>query len=73
MFTIAAAFGNVHGVYKPGNVKLHPELLGKHQVFVKEKLKCASTKPVLFVFHGGSGSSEEEIATAVKFGVVKVR
>lgn len=72
MFTIAAAFGNVHGVYKPGNVKLHPELLGKHQDFVKEKLKCASNKPVFFVFHGGSGSTGEEIAMAVSYGVVKV-
>jgi fructose-bisphosphate aldolase class II len=72
LFTIAAAFGNVHGVYKPGNVKLHPELLGKHQALVQEKLKTAHTKPVFFVFHGGSGSSAEEIKTAVSFGVVKV-
>lgn len=71
-FTIAAAFGNVHGVYKPGNVKLHPELLGKHQAFIKEKLGCETSKPVLFVFHGGSGSSASEIATAVNFGVVKM-
>lgn len=72
LFTIAAAFGNVHGVYKPGNVKLHPELLGKHQALVQEKLKTAHKKPVFFVFHGGSGSSAEEIKTAVSFGVVKV-
>jgi fructose-bisphosphate aldolase class II len=72
LFTIAAAFGNVHGVYKPGNVKLHPELLGKHQALVQEKLKTTHTKPVFFVFHGGSGSSAEEIKTAVSFGVVKV-
>lgn len=72
MFTIAAAFGNVHGVYKPGNVKLHPELLGKHQQHVKEQLKGKSDKPVWFVFHGGSGSTAQEIKTAVGFGVVKV-
>jgi len=74
LFTIAAAFGNVHGVYKPGNVKLHPELLGKHQTHVREKLKISNKdeKPVFFVFHGGSGSTSEEISTAVSFGVVKV-
>ena len=72
LFTIAAAFGNVHGVYKPGNVKLHPELLGKHQVFVKEKLGTKDDKPVFFVFHGGSGSTPEEISMAVSFGCVKV-
>ncbi|KAI8817721.1 fructose-bisphosphate aldolase, class II [Fimicolochytrium jonesii] len=71
-FTIAAAFGNVHGVYKPGNVKLHPELLGKHQAHVKEQLKAKSDKPVWFVFHGGSGSTAQEIKTAVGFGVIKM-
>ncbi|KAG0302427.1 Fructose-bisphosphate aldolase 1 [Linnemannia gamsii] len=72
LFSIAAAFGNVHGVYAPGNVKLHPELLGKHQAFIKEQRKTESDKPVWFVFHGGSGSTEEDIATAVNFGVVKM-
>lgn len=72
LFTIAAAFGNVHGVYKPGNVKLHPELLGKHQKFVAEQLKSTAANPVNFVFHGGSGSTDEEIKTAVKAGVVKM-
>ncbi|KND01389.1 fructose-bisphosphate aldolase, class II [Spizellomyces punctatus DAOM BR117] len=72
LFTIAAAFGNVHGVYKPGNVKLHPELLGKHQAFVKEKLGAKNDKPVFFVFHGGSGSTAQEIKTAVGNGVVKM-
>ncbi|KAI8064492.1 fructose-bisphosphate aldolase, class II [Gongronella butleri] len=73
LFTIAAAFGNVHGVYKPGNVKLHPELLIKHQAYVSEKLgKPAGSKPVYFVFHGGSGSTEQEISTAVGAGVVKM-
>jgi len=71
-FSIAAAFGNVHGVYKPGNVKLHPELLGKHQKHVSEKLGGASPKPLFLVFHGGSGSTKEEIETAVQNGVVKM-
>ncbi|KAI8140550.1 fructose-bisphosphate aldolase, class II [Fennellomyces sp. T-0311] len=72
LFSIAAGFGNVHGVYAPGNVKLHPELLGKHQAYVREQLGTTQEKPVFFVFHGGSGSTEEEIATAVKNGVVKM-
>ncbi|KAI8381455.1 fructose-bisphosphate aldolase, class II [Radiomyces spectabilis] len=72
LFSIAAGFGNVHGVYAPGNVKLHPELLGKHQAYVVEQLKCDNPKPVYFVFHGGSGSTEEEIAEAVRNGVVKM-
>ncbi|CAM0142491.1 Fructose-bisphosphate aldolase 1 [Umbelopsis sp. WA50703] len=72
LFSIAAAFGNVHGVYSPGNVRLHPELLGKHQAFVKQQLKTKNDKPVYFVFHGGSGSSNKEIQTAVSFGVVKM-
>ncbi|KAI9488915.1 fructose 1,6-bisphosphate aldolase [Zychaea mexicana] len=74
LFSIAAGFGNVHGVYAPGNVRLHPELLGKHQAYVREQLGDANEeeKPVFFVFHGGSGSSEEEIATAVQNGVVKM-
>ncbi|KAJ3289202.1 Fructose-bisphosphate aldolase 1 [Borealophlyctis nickersoniae] len=72
LFTIAAAFGNVHGVYKPGNVHLHPELLGKHQAHVQEKISSKNNKPVWFVFHGGSGSTAEEIKTAVSHGVVKM-
>jgi len=71
-FSIAAAFGNVHGVYKPGNVKLHPELLGKHQVYASEKLGGKDPKPLFLVFHGGSGSTKEEIKTAVGHGVVKM-
>jgi fructose-bisphosphate aldolase class II len=71
-FSIAAGFGNVHGVYKPGNVKLHPELLGKHQAYVREQLGSNEEKPVLLVFHGGSGSSVEEFRTAINYGVVKV-
>ncbi|MCJ1323555.1 Fructose-bisphosphate aldolase 1 [Thelotrema lepadinum] len=71
-FSIAAAFGNVHGVYKPGNVRLHPELLSKHQEHVAEKIASSDAKPVFFVFHGGSGSSVEEFKTAISYGVVKV-
>jgi len=71
-FSIAAGFGNVHGVYKPGNVKLHPELLQKHQNYVKEQTKTDNEKPVYLVFHGGSGSSKEEFQKAIGFGVVKV-
>ncbi|KAJ3525760.1 hypothetical protein NM208_g11501 [Fusarium decemcellulare] len=71
-FSIAAGFGNVHGVYKPGNVKLHPELLGKHQEHVKAAIKSDNNKPVFFVFHGGSGSSKQEYLDAISHGVVKV-
>eukprot|EP00121_Abeoforma_whisleri_P013008 Awhi_evm1s12009 len=70
-FNIAAAFGNVHGVYKPGNVKLRPEILAGFQDHIKE-LKGTGDKPVTFVFHGGSGSEPEHIATAIKAGVVKM-
>src|ERR1700710_2081487 len=71
-FSIAAGFGNVHGVYKPGNVKLHPELLGKHQAYVKEKIGAKEEKPVFLVFHGGSGSTVQEFKDAISYGVVKV-
>jgi len=71
-FTVAAAFGNVHGVYAPGNVSLKPEILHNTQKFIKEKLGCASDKPVFFVFHGGSGSSTEDIQYAIKAGVIKM-
>ena len=71
-FSIAAGFGNVHGVYKPGNVKLHPELLSKHQAYVKEQAKSQEDKPVFLVFHGGSGSSKQEYLDAISYGVVKV-
>ncbi|KAL5483311.1 FBA1 [Sanghuangporus weigelae] len=71
-FSIAAAFGNVHGVYKPGNVRLHPELLGKHQAYAAQQLKGKDPKPLFLVFHGGSGSSKEEIKTAVENGAVKM-
>lgn len=71
-FSIAAGFGNVHGVYKPGNVKLHPELLSKHQKYVAEKAGLKEEKPVFLVFHGGSGSTKEEFKQAISYGVVKV-
>ena len=71
-FSIAAGFGNVHGVYKPGNVKLHPELLEKHQAYVKKEISSKEDKPVFFVFHGGSGSSKDEYRQAISYGVVKV-
>ncbi len=70
-FTIAASFGNVHGVYKPGNVVLKPSILDASQKYIQEKLGTAE-KPVSFVFHGGSGSSLEEIREAVSYGVVKM-
>lgn len=72
MFSIAAAFGNVHGVYKPGNVTLQPERLGTFQAYAKKQLGCDDDKPLFLVMHGGSGSTDEEIATAVKNGVVKM-
>ena len=72
MFSIAAAFGNVHGVYKPGNVKLSPERLLGHQKYAKEKLSSSDDKPIYLVMHGGSGSTDEEIQTAVSAGVVKM-
>lgn len=71
-FSIAAAFGNVHGVYAPGGVRLHPELLAKHQAYVSEKLGGKDKKPVFLVFHGGSGSSKEEYREAISYGVIKV-
>ncbi len=70
-FTIAAAFGNVHGVYKPGNVKLRPDILKNSQSHIEEKFNTGP-KPVNFVFHGGSGSSREEIREAISYGVIKM-
>jgi len=71
-FSIAAGFGNVHGVYKPGNVKLRPELLSKHQKYVAEKESTKNEKPVFLVFHGGSGSTKDDYKEAISYGVVKV-
>ncbi len=70
-FTIAASFGNVHGVYKPGNVKLQPIILNNSQKFIEQKYGTAE-KPVNFVFHGGSGSTRDEIREAISYGVVKM-
>jgi fructose-bisphosphate aldolase class II len=70
-FTIAASFGNVHGVYSPGNVKLTPKILANSQKFVSEKFKVAPNT-LNFVFHGGSGSSPEEIKESISYGVVKM-
>ncbi|MCS6843421.1 MAG: class II fructose-bisphosphate aldolase [Caldilineales bacterium] len=69
-FTVAASFGNVHGVYKPGNVKLEPKILRDSQAYVQRAFGTGP-KPVSFVFHGGSGSSPEEIREAISYGVVK--
>ena len=71
-FSIAAGFGNVHGVYKPGNVKLKVELLKDHQAFIKEKENTKDDKPAFLVFHGGSGSSTAQFKEAISYGVVKV-
>jgi len=70
-FTIAASFGNVHGVYKPGNVKLTPVILKNSQEYIQKKFNTED-KPVNFVFHGGSGSTHEEIREAVSYGVIKM-
>jgi fructose-bisphosphate aldolase class II len=71
-FTIAAAFGNVHGVYKPGNVKLQPVILKNSQDYIRQKFNISAPTPVNFVFHGGSGSSREEIREAISYGAVKM-
>jgi fructose-bisphosphate aldolase class II len=70
-FTVAAAFGNVHGVYKPGNVKLSPIILKNSQDYIQKKYNTGD-KPVNFVFHGGSGSSHDEIREAISYGVIKM-
>jgi len=71
-FTVAAAFGNVHGVYKPGNVELTPVILKNSQDFVKKKFNLESDQPIKFVFHGGSGSTKAEIREAIDYGAVKM-
>jgi len=70
-FTVAASFGNVHGVYKPGNVKLTPTILKNSQDYIQKKFGTGA-KPVNFVFHGGSGSSTSEIREAISYGVIKM-
>lgn len=71
MFTVAAAFGNVHGVYKPGNVELRPDILLNSQQYIQEKYHTAE-KPVYFVFHGGSGSPQHQIREAISYGAIKM-
>ena len=70
-FTIAAAFGNVHGVYRPGNVKLTPIILANSQKYVEQKYNTEKM-PINFVFHGGSGSTSEEIKEAISYGAIKM-
>jgi fructose-bisphosphate aldolase class II len=70
-FSVAASFGNVHGVYKPGNVKLRPEILEASQALVAEK-HGTGKNPLHLVFHGGSGSEKEKIAQAIRYGVFKM-
>lgn len=71
LFTIAAAFGNVHGVYSPGNVQLRPVILNNSQQYIQKEFKTAS-KPVYFVFHGGSGSPQNQIREAISYGAIKM-
>ena len=70
-FTVAAAFGNVHGVYKPGNVELRPVILKNSQEYVQEKFGTGP-QPINFVFHGGSGSPQNQIREAIEYGAVKM-
>jgi fructose-bisphosphate aldolase class II len=72
VYLLAATFGNVHGVYKPGNVKLRPEILEQGQQVVAKEFGLSEDKPFNLVFHGGSGSAQEEIREALSYGVVKM-
>jgi fructose-bisphosphate aldolase class II len=71
LFTVAAAFGNVHGVYSPGNVQLRPIILNNSQAYIEKEFKTAK-KPVYFVFHGGSGSPQNQIREAIGYGAIKM-
>src|SRR5688500_12371794 len=71
LFSVAAAFGNVHGVYSPGNVELRPEILKNSQDYIQEEFKTGP-KPVFFVFHGGSGSPQHQIREAIGYGAIKM-
>ena len=71
-FTVAAAFGNVHGVYSPGNVELRPEILKNSQDFIQQKFGTPNNKPVFYVFHGGSGSPKNQINETLGYGVIKM-
>jgi fructose-bisphosphate aldolase class II len=71
LFTVAAAFGNVHGVYKPGNVQLRPEILRNSQQYIQRRFSTGPN-PVFFVFHGGSGSPQDQIREAISYGAIKM-
>lgn len=71
LFSVAAAFGNVHGVYSPGNVELRPEILRNSQTYIETEMQTAA-KPVYFVFHGGSGSPQHQIREAISYGAIKM-
>lgn len=71
-FSIAAAFGNMHGVYKSGTIKLKPKILKNSQMFIKNKFNLKEKNPINFVFHGGSGSSVKDLKKSIAYGVVKV-
>lgn len=71
-FTIAASFGNVHGVYKPGNVQLEPVILKNSQEYIAKKYKTNTSDPIDFVFHGGSGSEKAKITEAIEYGAIKM-
>lgn len=71
LFSVAAAFGNVHGVYSPGNVELRPEILKNSQDYIRQKFGTGE-KPVYFVFHGGSGSPQHQIREAISYGAIKM-
>src|SRR5829696_8569455 len=71
LFTVAAAFGNVHGVYSPGNVELRPVILKNSQDYIQQKYKTTA-RPVYFVFHGGSGSPQNQIREAIGYGAIKM-
>ena len=71
LFSVAAAFGNVHGVYSPGNVELRPVILKNSQDYIEKKLSTGP-KPVYFVFHGGSGSPQHQIREAIGYGAIKM-
>ena len=72
LFTIAAAFGNVHGVYSVGNVELRPEILKNSQQYIKQHFNTPEDKPLFFVFHGGSGSPQNQIREAISYGAIKM-
>jgi len=71
-FTVAAAFGNVHGVYSVGNVELRPEILQNSQQYIRQHFNITEEKPLYFVFHGGSGSPQNQIREAIGYGAIKM-